>query len=135
MTVVERGNAGLLAHLKGAPEVVLSRCTEFLSGTQIRPLTAEVRDQVTAAQTRMASAGLRTLAIARHELPIGTAMDADQIGLAAEVAITGGELDQMTDHELVEHLKKEVVFARTTPQHKLRIVNATGRWPDRRDDG
>ncbi len=38
--------------------------------------------------------------------------------------ITGSELDRMTDDELCEKVGDYSVFARTTPEHKLRIVKA-----------
>lgn len=39
-------------------------------------------------------------------------------------AVTGAELDKMTDEELLEVLHEKSVFARVTPEHKLRIVRA-----------
>ncbi|WP_283678946.1 HAD-IC family P-type ATPase [Lentilactobacillus sp. Marseille-Q4993] len=39
-------------------------------------------------------------------------------------AITGPELNEMSDEELVKNIGKYNVFARTTPQDKLRIVRA-----------
>lgn len=38
--------------------------------------------------------------------------------------ITGAELDGMTDEELQTRLDQEVVYARMTPEHKLRLVSA-----------
>ncbi|MBU0577821.1 cation-transporting P-type ATPase [Patescibacteria group bacterium] len=50
---------------------------------------------------------------------------ARQIGLAngRVRAITGGTMDKLTDKELLERLKETHIFARTQPEHKLRIVN------------
>lgn len=48
-----------------------------------------------------------------------------QIGLeAAEGAVTGQELEDMDDDELQFHVQKKDIFARVSPEHKLRLVTA-----------
>ncbi|MBD3361070.1 HAD-IC family P-type ATPase, partial [Candidatus Peregrinibacteria bacterium] len=47
----------------------------------------------------------------------------EQIGLKVHNVITGKEIDKMTDKELVKVLKETEIFARTSPQHKYRIVD------------
>ena len=37
--------------------------------------------------------------------------------------ITGADLDEMTDNELQEVFRREVIFARAAPEHKLRVVS------------
>ncbi|MFO8068693.1 MAG: HAD-IC family P-type ATPase, partial [Alkalibacterium sp.] len=50
---------------------------------------------------------------------------AEQLGLAETVnAITGLELDEMSEEELTEKINDYQVFARTTPDNKLQIVKA-----------
>ncbi|UCD09352.1 MAG: HAD-IC family P-type ATPase, partial [Dehalococcoidales bacterium] len=49
---------------------------------------------------------------------------ARQINLSAGKALTGVELQKMTDEELISQIKEISVFARIEPLHKLRIVNA-----------
>lgn len=51
---------------------------------------------------------------------------AEKINLAEEgdVAITGIELDQMDERELDQKLSRISVFARVSPEHKIRIVDA-----------
>lgn len=51
---------------------------------------------------------------------------ASQIGILEKgcLAITGAELSEMDDQSLMDHLKEYRVFARVTPEHKLRIINA-----------
>ena len=39
-------------------------------------------------------------------------------------AVSGEELDQMTDKELIKRVRKIAIFARVSPEHKLRIVRA-----------
>lgn len=57
----------------------------------------------------------------------GTAFSiAEQIGITNDrsTVITGQELDRITDTELKEQVKKYNVFARVSPEHKVRIVKA-----------
>lgn len=50
---------------------------------------------------------------------------ADDIGMGNELlTLTGPEIDQLSDQELAQHVEKTAIFARATPQHKLRIVTA-----------
>ncbi len=55
---------------------------------------------------------------------------AGKIGIlqADDMAVTGPELDAMGDRELNEKLEKISVYARVSPEHKIRIVKA---WQDR----
>ncbi|UZE94133.1 MAG: HAD-IC family P-type ATPase [Candidatus Pacearchaeota archaeon] len=47
---------------------------------------------------------------------------AKQIGLVGE-AVVGREIEKMSDEELKSKIKETVIFARTTPEQKLRIIN------------
>ncbi len=51
---------------------------------------------------------------------------AKRLGIAEEnsAAVTGTELDKMSDSELSEKLKTARVFARVSPEHKVKIVKA-----------
>lgn len=50
---------------------------------------------------------------------------AEQVGILSDSkVITGKDIDSMSDKELEETIKLASVFARTTPQHKYRIVKA-----------
>jgi P-type Ca2+ transporter type 2C len=40
------------------------------------------------------------------------------------VALTGEELDKITDEQLAQHVQKASVYARVSPEHKLRVVRA-----------
>ncbi|MDT2066352.1 cation-transporting P-type ATPase [Enterococcus faecalis] len=49
----------------------------------------------------------------------------EQVGLKhTKKVLEGLEIDVMSDEELAQHVQKVDVFARTTPEHKLRIVTA-----------
>jgi cation-transporting P-type ATPase I len=52
---------------------------------------------------------------------------ASELGFANGAVVTGGELDAMDDDKLVETLHGNVVFARVSPEHKVRIVEALRR--------
>lgn len=70
MTVVSRsdGSDRLVAHVKGAPEVVLDRCDNLLTSAGPVELTASVRAEVERAMAAMAADGLRMLALARSDM-------------------------------------------------------------------
>ena len=72
-TVDEREDGGLTVHAKGAPEEVLARSTMIGGRHAPSPLTASDRERVLAVLERYAVQGLRVLAIARRQLPDGSA--------------------------------------------------------------
>jgi Ca2+-transporting ATPase len=59
----------LLALAKGAPDVLLSRCTQELVGEEARPLTEERRAEIMRTNEALAGQALRTLAVAFRVLP------------------------------------------------------------------
>ncbi|MCD6414738.1 MAG: calcium-translocating P-type ATPase, PMCA-type [Candidatus Diapherotrites archaeon] len=68
------------------------------------------------------SAGIRVIMITGDNPKTAKAV-ADEIGLKTEGVVTGNELDKMSREELSELLNKGVnIFARTTPFHKLTIL-------------
>ena len=56
---------------KGAPDVLLARCTHERIGEGERVLTAARRAEIQAAVDRLAGNALRTLGLASRELPVG----------------------------------------------------------------
>lgn len=58
--------------------------------------------------------------------PITAFAIAKQLGIAKfeKEVMTGKDLDEMSEDTLVKHVKKYHVFARVTPEHKVRIVKA-----------
>lgn len=69
-------------------------------------------------------AGIKVVMITGDH-PLTAKAIAGQIGLIHEGKIlTGPELDQMTDEVLLNQIDEVEVFARTSPEHKLRIVRA-----------
>lgn len=49
---------------------------------------------------------------------------AAQLGLSRDGAVTGRKLDALDDKAFCEMVRRSAVFARTSPEHKLRIVRA-----------
>jgi P-type Ca2+ transporter type 2C len=64
MTTLHATPDGLVAHTKGAPEVVLADCTSLRATTGVVPLDADGRARIVAAAQTMADRALRVLAIA-----------------------------------------------------------------------
>ncbi|GMR04120.1 MAG: calcium-transporting P-type ATPase, PMR1-type [Thermodesulfobacteriota bacterium] len=174
MTVIEHRPEGRIAFVKGAPEVIIERCTRILDGHLERDMTGKDREAASIAYEEMAGVGLRTLALARRTLPEGIPLNDEdvereltllgvagiidpprpevpgavrlaysagirpimitgdapktafaigkRIGLRADKVLGGADIDSMDDHALGEALAGEAIFARTTPEHKLRIV-------------
>ena len=71
MTTVHRDTESghLLVFSKGAPDVLLERCSEELAGEETRPLTPERRNAILATNDRLAGEALRTLAVAFRLVP------------------------------------------------------------------
>lgn len=165
---------GLIAFTKGAPDVVLKRCTKIYLGGRIQPLGDLKRRRIQAALEEMSSQALRVLALAMKEgtgdseallkerdlvflglagmkdpirpeardavekfskasvrtiMITGDHADtafaiAKELGIARkpDQCLTGAELDNLSDHNLRVRLKETSVFARVSPEHKVRIV-------------
>ncbi|MDX1929330.1 MAG: cation-translocating P-type ATPase [Pirellulaceae bacterium] len=176
MSAVIRDGSSRMLYAKGAPEVLLSKCTQSLQNGQLQLLGEESRNRILAANAELASRALRVLALAykpdvselsnqdleanlvfvalvgmidppREEAKVAvsncrkagirpvmitgdhpaTALAIGQkLGLSSPEhrAISGPELEQMSDSELVEQVEAISVYARATAEHKLRIVNA-----------
>ncbi len=164
---------------KGAPDVLLQRCTRVRVGMEVVALDASHRARLLADVNTLSDAALRTLAVAyrplaaNEDLEGGEALEHDLIfagtagiidppreeavraiheasragirtimitgdhprtaariaadlgiGNSGGVALTGLELDALDDAGLREAVRTTSVFARVSPQHKLRIVSA-----------
>src|SRR5690606_3393495 len=60
-----------LVFTKGAPDVLLARCSEELIGEGKRPLTDERHAELLQINEELAGQALRTLAVAGREIPAG----------------------------------------------------------------
>jgi magnesium-transporting ATPase (P-type) len=82
------------------------------------------RDEVLDAIAECRSAGIAVKMITGDHAATAAAI-ARQLGLAdGSEVVCGAELDATTDAQLVELAGRAQVFARTNPEHKLRIVRA-----------
>lgn len=175
MATLHHDHAGhAFVFVKGAPDVLLPRCSRIIVGGTDQPLdprpwharlddmarsgqrllalamlpvpdgTTEVRfDDVTGGLTLLAVLGLIDPPRAEAIVAIGTAHDAGiavkmitgdhavtaaaigaQLGIGGDRVMAGAELDTMDHAGLREAAAASSVFARTTPEHKLRLVEA-----------
>ena len=170
-----------IAYMKGAPEIVLSKCTKMLAEGKPRRLTEEDRTDILKVNEAMASQALRNLGFAYRDVPeTVTACDEKiekdfvflgimgmidppreevkdaiftckkagiavvmvtgdhkltAIAVAKELSLlnegsgeggvlTGEELEKLSDEQLVSIVDKTVIYARVSPEHKMRIVKA-----------
>ncbi|MBQ7387250.1 MAG: cation-translocating P-type ATPase [Clostridia bacterium] len=179
MSTVHTAESGCIQYTKGAPDVVIGKCTHYLSGGVAVPMTEEYKNEILAANKAMADRALRVLACAsrsydtapadyeadvlerelcfvglcgmidpvRPEVKdaivecrgagvrpimitgdhIDTAVAiAKELGIITEntYAITGSQLNAMSDEEFEAEFENISVYARVQPEHKTRIVNA-----------
>jgi Ca2+-transporting ATPase len=68
-------------------------------------------------------AGIRTIMVTGDH-PLTAVYIAKSVSIPSKEVLTGEELDRLSDEELQEVVRKVSVFARTTPEHKYRLVKA-----------
>ena len=175
MSVIVNDN-GLKSFVKGAPEVVVDRCTHVMLDGKIIPFDAVLKQKIQQANDDMANKAYRVMAFAVKQFDVfNPNMDmeselvllglcglmdnprpevkssiekcfkaglkpvmitgdhkrtafaiAKQLGIADNLnqVITGAELDKLSNTELVKTCNQYSVFARVSPEHKVRIVQA-----------
>lgn len=162
---------------KGAPDVLIARCTQLLQGGEIRPLTGAMKAKLLSDNSRLAERALRVLAVAYRDvsalpsddresesqlifcgliamedpprpgvkeavaqckragiLPVmitgdhaATALAIGQrLGIAesSSQVMTGPELDWLDDGALSKKVFQYRIFARVSPEHKVKLVRA-----------
>jgi len=171
MSVLANGPEGPQLYVKGAPEVILERCSHMQMQAGPKAIDAADVEDIRGAYEDMAEQGLRVLALALRDAQEGETSErnltflglvglidpprsevrgalalakssgirvimitgdgavtaaaiAHQIGLGEPRLIEGTDIDAMDDATLTETLREQVLFARTRPEHKLRIVKA-----------
>lgn len=95
-------------------------CYIGLSG-MIDPIRPEVKDAIIECK----EAGIRPVMITGDHKDTAAAI-AMQLGIitSADQAITGAQLNEISDEELNRTIQDYSVYARVQPEHKVRIVNA-----------
>ncbi|WP_101698414.1 calcium-translocating P-type ATPase, PMCA-type [Clostridium minihomine] len=177
MTTVHRiGNQQYRIITKGAPDILMERCSTCQGGDFSAPMNQNIRRELQRRNEKMASRALRVLGVAYRdvtELPpesewekdlvfcgfigmidpprpeaeravglckkagiravmitgdhVATAVAiAKKLGImgAEDKALTGQELDQLDQRDLERNIYQYSVFARVSPEHKVRIVKA-----------
>ena len=83
------------------------------------------REEAKAAVATCRQAGIKPVMITGDHVVTASAI-ARELGILLEgdLAITGAQLDAMTDRELDEQVEKISVYARVSPENKIRIVKA-----------
>lgn len=175
MTTIHKYGNGYRIITKGAPDILLKRCSNCYSGGQIVPIFSK-KDDINEQNNQMAEKALRVIAVAYKDvekLPEMQEMEKDLIfcGLIGmidppregvkeavrtcrragiktvmitgdhlqtakaiakelgilkrgDLAIDGETLERMSQHELEQNIMDYSVFARVSPEHKVRIVKA-----------
>ena len=128
----EHGNSGLAGAKAGNSQERLSLSGRLEDNLVFLGLTAMMdppRPESRQAVASARQAGIRPVMITGdHKV---TAMSiAERIGIftPGNMAVTGAELDQMEEEDLNRSLEHISVYARVSPEHKIRIVKA---WQNR----
>jgi len=87
----------------------------------IDPPRIEVKDSITEAK----NAGITPIMITGDHKNTAVAI-AKELGIATDISqsLTGAEIDKLSDKEFSENIGKYKVFARVSPEHKVKIVRA-----------
>ncbi len=105
-----------------SPETVEADMVFVGFAGMIDPPRPEVKDAVKEAKL----AGIRTIMVTGDHKLTATAIAKD-LGILEndeQLVVSGPELEKMTDTELDQVIEKVRVFARVSPEHKMRIVDA-----------
>lgn len=106
-------------------EDVSSPSEDHLTFIGLAGMSDPPRPEVPEAVRRFRQAGVRTVMITGDHADTAFSI-AKQLTIAAskDECITGQELETMTDLELAQKIEQYHVFARVSPEHKVRIVKA-----------
>lgn len=179
MTTIHRIGSKYRIITKGAPDVLIKRCSKYYSNNQISSLSMSViriieqqnenmakkalrviavsykdvdmlppkiesnyiendliftgligmidppREGVKEAITTCRKAGIKTVMITGDHITTANAI-ASELGILRknDLSITGSQLDRIPKDELKKNIMRYSVFARVSPEHKVRIVKA-----------
>lgn len=172
MSTCHRDQSGIVTYTKGAPDVMLTRCSSIWQNGRRIPMDERMRRQIASAVEELSARALRTLAVAmRREDAAMTEQDMTFLGMVGmedpvrpealeavdtfriagvetvmitgdhadtafaigrqlgivnrmDECMSGEELGRLTEQELLQKIGRIRVFARVSPEHKMRIVKA-----------
>ena len=124
--VAGAAGAGPVLLLKGAPELILPRCTQLRRGHETLPLDEATRARLAGEIDAMAGDALRTLAVACRRLPAGARLPAEAEG--AEALEQG--LEYLGSVGLIDPPRAEAAAAIAEARRAgIRVVMITGDHP------
>ncbi|MDO8593073.1 MAG: HAD-IC family P-type ATPase [bacterium] len=114
-----------LAETGDAPEMLAPEEIKSLTFVGFFGMKDALRPEVAEAMQKAVSAGIRVVMITGDHKVTARAI-AKEAGIYhdGDTIFTGQDIDAFSDEELSEKLVKTSVFARVTPEHKLRIIKA-----------
>lgn len=114
-----------LAVEENAPKTINEKDIRNLAFVGFMGMKDALRPEVKDAMQRASDAGIRVVMITGdHKLTAQAIAKEAEIYRTGDEAITGSEIDAISDEELSRKLDRISVFARVNPEHKLRIINA-----------
>jgi Ca2+-transporting ATPase len=130
MTTVHRGPDGLVAYVKGAPDRVVPRCSQWLTCSGVRLLDGKDRACVQARLDALASTGLRMLALARWTPDGDAQLGADAVSTDRLAVMTERDLTLIGLVGLMDPPRPEVPDALAAAHAAgIRTVMVTGDHP------
>ena len=179
MTTIHKAGGKYRIITKGAPDVLLSKCTKYDVNNSVQTMNFSVKNRIEQENKYMADKALRVIAVSYADIDylpskittetiennlvfvgligmidppregvkeaVSTCKNAgiktvmitgDHIATAKaiakelnilgknDLAITGTELDKISDKDFEKNIMKYSVFARVSPEHKVKIVKA-----------
>lgn len=114
-----------LAETRDAPGMLAPEKIKSLTFVGFFGMKDALRPEVAEAMQQAISAGIRVVMITGDHKVTAQAI-AKEAGIYKEgdTVLTGQDVDLLSDNELSEKLLRTSVFARVTPEHKLRIIKA-----------
>lgn len=114
-----------LAENQDSPEVLKPEEITSLTFVGFFGMKDALRPEVAIAMQKATSAGIRVVMITGDHKVTAEAI-AREAGIYhdGDAVLTGQDIDAFSDVELSENLARTSVFARVTPEHKLRIIQA-----------